>query len=114
MVINGVELEDIDILDLETAERYERALEGVEGVAEKVDGMKTSESIRTQCKAIFNVFNELFGEGTDRKVFGDKVNLLTSLKAFEELILQVESKSSEAEKFINKYSPDRAKRRSKK
>ncbi len=114
MKINGVELQDIDILDLEVAEKYEKALEIVEGIAERVQGMKVTKSIRTQCNAIFEVFNTIFGEGTDKKVFGDKVNLLTCLKAFEELITQVNTKSTEIEKLANKYSPNRVSRRTKK
>lgn len=114
MKINGVELEDIDILELDVAERYETALEKVENIAMKVQGMKTSESIRTQCNAIFEVFNTMFGEGTDKKIFGNKVNLLTCLKAFEELITQVNSKNAEVERLANKYSPNRAQRRAKK
>lgn len=114
MKINGVELEDLDILDLEVAEKFEKTLKNVEGIDGKVKGMTVAESIRTQCNAIFNVFNELFGKGTDKKVFGDKVNLLTCLKAFEELITTVNSKNEEVEKLSKKYSPNRAQRRAKK
>lgn len=114
MKINGVELEDLDILDLEVAEKFEKTLKSVEGIEEKVKGMTVAESIRTQCNAVFNVFNELFGQGTDEKIFGDKVNLLTCLKAFEELITAVNSKNEEVEKLSKKYSPNRAQRRAKK
>lgn len=114
MKINGIELQDIDILDLEVAEKYEKALESIENIAETIEGMKVSESIRTQCNAIFEVFNTLFGEGTDKKIFGDKVNLLTCLKAFEELVAHMNSKNPEIERIANKYSPNRAARRNKK
>lgn len=113
MKINNVELEDIDILDADIAEKYEGALGEVEGISEKVEGMKSSQSIRFQCAAIFGVFNTLFGAGTDKKVFGDKVNLLICLKAFEELITVVNSKKEEVQKLANKYSPNRASRRAK-
>ncbi len=114
MKINGIELQDIDILDLEVAEKWEQALENVEGITKTIEGMKVSESIRTQCNAIFDVFNTLFGEGTDRKIFGDRVNLIICLKAFEELVIQVNSQSVEVEKMASKYSPNRATRRNKK
>jgi hypothetical protein len=112
--INNIELEDIDILEADVAEKYENALETIDGIAEKVEGMKGSDAIRVQCTAIFNVFNTLFGEGTDKKVFGDKVNLLVCLKAFEELILVVNSKKEEVQKIANRYSPNRAQKRTKK
>ncbi|WP_251861043.1 DUF6673 family protein [Clostridium sp. Marseille-Q2269] len=114
MIINNVELEDLDILDLEVAEKYEKAIKGIDGIAEKVKGMTITESVRTQCNAIFNIFNDLFGEGTDKKVFGNKVNLLTCLKAFDELITEVNATNEEVEKIANKYSPNRAQRRKKK
>ncbi|NFI38797.1 AP endonuclease [Clostridium botulinum] len=114
MKINGVELKDLDILDLEVAEKYEKAIKGIEGISEKVQGMTIAESVRTQCNAIFGVFNELFGEGTDKKIFGNKVNLLTCLQAFDELITKTNTSRAEVEKIANKYSPNRAARRKKK
>jgi hypothetical protein len=114
MKINNVELEDIDILDADVAETYENALATIDGIAEKVEGMKSSESIRTQCTAIFGVFNSLFGPGTDKKVFGEKVNLLICLKAFEELVTTLNSRTEEVQKLSNKYSPNRAQKRAKK
>lgn len=114
MKINNVELQDIDILDLEIAEKWELALERIEGIAETTEGMKISETIKTQCNAIFEVFNTLFGEGTDKKIFGDRVNLMICLKVFEELVTQVKSQGTEVEKMASKYSPNRVQRRSKK
>ncbi|MCB2308823.1 AP endonuclease [Clostridium estertheticum] len=114
MIINNVELEDIDILDADIAEKYEDALSVVDNISEKVKDMGISQSIRTQCTAIFDVFNTLFGEGTDKKVFGDKSNLLICLKAFEELVIVTNSQREDVVKFANKYSPNRASRRTKK
>jgi len=114
MKINNVELQDIDMLDLEVAEKYEKALERVEGIAQRIEGMKISESIRIQCTAVFEVFNTLFGEGTDKKIFGDRVNLMMCLKAFEELVLYIKEQKTEVEKMASKYSPNRVQRRNKK
>lgn len=113
MIINGVELEDLDIYDVEVAERYDKALEGLKGIEENKSG-SMADIIKSQCTAIFDVFNTMFGEGTDKKVFGDRVNLRICLKAFEELVLQVNEQKSEIEKLTNKYSPNRAQRRAKK
>lgn len=113
MKINNVELQDIDILDLEVAEKYEKALESVKDITKRVEGMKLSEAIRIQCNAIFDVFNTMFGENTDREVFGDRVNLMICLKAFEELVAQMNSKNAEIEKMASKYSSNRATRRKK-
>lgn len=114
MIINGVELQDLDIYDMEVAEKYEKAIEKVKEQCNEVEGKSLSETIKLQCNSIFNLFNSMFGEGTDKKIFGNKVNLLICINAFEELILQVNEQKKKLEKISNKYSPNRAARRSKK
>lgn len=115
MKINGVELQDLDIFDLETAEKYEKVLKDVSNEVSKVNReMGISEAIRIQCNSIFNAFNTLFGEETDKKVFGTKVNLMTCIKAFEELTENVSAQKKEVEKFSQKYKLNREQRRSNK
>lgn len=111
MIINGVELEDLDIYDLEVAERYEKALAKVRELSTKDNSKSLSEGIKFQCNIIFDFFNTVFGEGTDKDIFGDKVNLMTCMKAFEEIVLKVNEQKKEIEKLSNKYSPNRATRR---
>ncbi|ADL53211.1 DUF6673 family protein [Clostridium cellulovorans] len=113
MKINNVELIDLDIFDVDVAEKYENALKKIENIAAEVKNLGMADSIRKQCNAIFNVFNTLFGEGTDKKIFGDKVNLLVCIKAFEELVVQVNEQKKELDNIANKYSPNRAQRRNK-
>lgn len=114
MIINGIELEDIDIYDLEVAERYEKAMLSFAEIGDKVKSLDGAEGIRKICNSVFDVFNRMFGEGTDKKIFGNRVNLLTCLKALEELQLQINDQKKEIEKLANKYSPNRAQRRAKK
>lgn len=114
MKINGVELEDLDFYDLEVAEKYDKTLEDLKRIDENNKGMSMTEVVKTQCETIFNVFNTMFGEGTDEKVFGGRVNLRICLKAFSELVDQVNEQKAEIEKITNKYSANRAQRRAKK
>lgn len=107
MRINNIELTDIDIYDADTAERYENALNEVVRRSENIQGQTTAAVIREQCETVFNFFNELFGEGTDKQIFGDKVNLMTCIKAFESVVSQIDMQKEEAEKIISKYSPNR-------
>lgn len=111
MLINNVEMEDLDIYDLEVAEKYEKALELLEKVEDEVDGLNMVESIRTQCNIIFDFFNIIYGEGADKKIFGNSVNLLTCLKAIGEFMEQTNKQGEEIQKLTRKYSPNRAKRR---
>ena len=114
MIINGVELQDLDIYDLEVAEKFNKELNIVSEAGSNLEGLSTPEVIRVQCTAIFKFFNELFGDGADKKIFGDKVNLVTCLKALDEFVSQVREQKGRIEEISNKYSPNRAARRNKK
>ncbi|MBU3112004.1 DUF6673 family protein [Clostridium lacusfryxellense] len=119
MLINNVELEDIDIYDLETSEKYEVAIADFQKVVGELksttneDKKVLSSVIRRQCNAVFDCFNAIFGTGTDKKIFGNKTNLMVCLKAFEELAIFVNKQKDEMEKMANKYSPNRAQKRAK-
>lgn len=114
MIINGVELEDLDIFDADVAKKYEKVLNETLVKFKNVKGTSVSEVIREQCNIVFEIFNDLCGPGTDKKVFGEKVNLLTCMKAFEELVEYCNSQKASMKKMFNKYSPNRAQRRAKK
>ena len=91
MLINKVELPDIDVFDALVMENYEAAHDKV---AEKmnnldVNGKRHSELIRIQCETVFGFFEDVFGEGTAKKVFGESVNLTTCLTAYEAVVVEV-------------------------
>lgn len=118
MLINGVELEDLDFMDADVAEKYEMACEAVVKDMDKISNkkdLKNSELIRFECESVFRFFNSVFGEGTDKKVFGEKVNLMTCIKAFEDVKNYQSNKDKEfadyAANLKSKYSPNRAQRR---
>lgn len=110
MIINKVEVGELDIFDADVMETIENALVKVQEEADKSVNLKLADGIRKQCKSIFNCFNTLFGEGTDKKIFGDKVNLLICLTAFEELVDNINSKQYKLNKLSSKYI-NRAKRK---
>lgn len=113
MKINGVELGDLDIFDVDISEKYEKVLDRIDTSKTEVENLKASEVIRNQCEMIFGIFNDLFGEDTDKKVFGDKVNLRVCLNAFAELVDQINSQKDDIDKLTNKYSSNRVQRRKK-
>lgn len=112
--INDVELE-LDLMDADMADKYEKAYRKMQkDVANIPKNLSLAENIRKQCKLIFNFFDEVFTEGTSKKVFGNKTNLRECIKAVETLIDYVNKDTEEANKIINKYSPNRATRRANK
>ena len=112
--INDVELE-LDLMDADMAEKYEKAYREMQkDVANIPKNLSLADSIRKQCKLIFNFFDEVFGEGTSKNIFGNKTNLRECIKAVETLIDHVNKDTEEANKIINKYSPNRVERRNSK
>lgn len=53
-------------------ERYQELSEGITKIPK--DG-KRSDYILNYCRSVFAFFNALFGEGTDRKMFGESTNM---------------------------------------
>ncbi len=117
--ILNTELE-FDFNDADDMERFEKAYGKAEKLLNeyKTNGKKASEAIRDNCKIIFDCFDEIFGEGASKKIFGEKTNLKSCTIAFEDLIKGKLEQDKEFENEItnikNKYSPNRAARRSKK
>lgn len=121
MLVNNVELEDLDFMDADVAEKYEFACENVvKDMAEisNKKGLKDSQLIRLECESVFRFFDSVFGEGTHKKIFGDKVNLMVCIKAFEDVKNYQSDKDKEfadyAANLKSKYSPNRAQRRASK
>lgn len=118
MVINGINLPDIDIADADVAENYEQALTMVKEATQSAhEDLTRSQAIRKCCKGVFAAFDKIFGSGTSQKVFGKQTNMKVCLKAFDELITQVnEIEKANVESIIaisDKYS-NRQQRRSNK
>ena len=112
--INDVELE-LDLMDADMAEKYEKAYKKMQrDVANIPKNLSLADSIRKQCQLIFTFFDEAFREGTSKKIFGNKTNLRECIKAVETLIDHVNKDVEEANKIINKYSPNRVERRNSK
>lgn len=118
MKILNTELE-FDFLDADDMERLEKA---VDETSKKLNNIntdrKTSEIIRESCEVIFDCFNTIFGENSDKRIFGEKRNFNVCIKAFKDLVKAKEEQEKAFEKEVadieEKYSPNRATRRAKK
>lgn len=103
------------------ADESEKIEKSVLSTQEKIDNflkkeeMKNSEIIRGICHIVFECFNGIFGENTDKKIFGDKCNLLDCMEALGQLsqVLVVEQEKS-CDAVIKKYLPNRQTRRASK
>lgn len=87
--INGQALE-FDILDADKAALYEKEADKLQKAGQAIQGETSlSKIIRGQCGAIFKFINALFGAGTDKKLFGDQVNLSVCLEAYYKILEEI-------------------------
>lgn len=102
MIIRGIELQDIDTMDIEDMARYERALNLVTAECSQIEGLTQTEVIKKSCNAVFGAFDICFGDGTARKLFGERTNLIECLQAFDEFISAVNKTTSESVAEVNR------------
>ena len=68
---------DFDLYDADNAETYEVALDNFSDAAKKIPATGTlAGSIRYQCGMVFDFFDDLFGDGFHKQVFGERTNLV--------------------------------------
>lgn len=109
MKLNNVEMGEFDVFEAENSERLEKAIEMLDGMDNTV-GLTMSEQIKQQCTIVFDFFNIVFGEGTDKKIFGDRVNLMICIKALGDFLQYTNNQENEINKITSKYSLDRIKK----
>lgn len=107
MNINGIEFQ-LDIYDADTADRYEQAIELLRAVPPPEKDTRLSDSIRTQCHAVFSFFEILFGKGSAEKVFGSSTNLSKCIEATEQVILEVNRQQKTMVDQIERCRPESA------
>ena len=117
MIINGVTIPDPDVGELDFNEKYEKAVEHIEeGMKEHdFDKLSVSEGIRIQCTYIFEFFDSVFGTGTAKTVFGERVNLKVCIDSYEQALTGINSlRVKLTSYFRNKNNGNRQQRRHKK
>lgn len=90
MIILGSTLPDLDVADLETAQKiddfYSRYTTAGDAVVNEQNRVAI---IKTVCSAVFEGFDELFGAGAAKQVFGDKTNLRECAEAVKQLTITI-------------------------
>ena len=118
---------DFDFFDAEQMERYEKESEIAQKELNSIDinKMKQSEFINKTCETIEKCFDNVFGEGTSKKIFEEKRNFRLCVKAFKDLVKAKKEQVNEIDNDIKdfqkelqeinaEYKPNRATRRAKK
>ena len=113
--INGFAFE-LDMSDVAVQERYEKAFETL-GKTEKNLPKTGSNSSRTlaYCNMFRALYDDIFGEGTSQKIFGDVNNARIMTETYEQFLEFVQNQGEllhqTKNRVLDRFSPNRAQRR---
>lgn len=106
MVIKNVEI-DFDLMDVDTAAKYEAAVKKMQDSAAKIGTDSLSQNIAKQCDIIYTFFVDILGDETTAKILGGKRNLKRYIDVADEFISAVSEQNKDLQKALDKYSPAR-------
>lgn len=116
MIVLGKELPDLDVADLETAQKIDDFYTKYQDAGNAVrDEQNRVTIIKTVCNAVFSGLDELFGSGTAKQVFGDKTNMRECVEAVKDVTLAINQTQNGLTAEINQIAKEmgsRADRRS--
>ncbi|MDR1801894.1 MAG: hypothetical protein LBQ95_08670 [Lachnospiraceae bacterium] len=96
MLIEGY---DFDISDEETSKKFAKASLNAQRKFENYDkecgGKPDYVSIKFQCNIIRAFLCEVLGEGADKKILGEKNNLIAVMDTYEKIVLDALQKRNE-------------------
>lgn len=110
MKINGTELE-LDLLDQETAAKYEKAIAGYKTkYEEKLKKAKTlSQTIKACGDATYALIDALWGEGTAEKVLGKRYHMQKCLDAINAIFAEEERQARGLDEWTERFQQARGK-----
>ena len=114
MVLNGVKFDDVDftdasmleVIDKESKIVYDKSVE----LEKEKEKLTIAEGIRRECKIVKDFLDNVLGEGTSQKIFGNKDSLNLCADVYEEFMKTCQEQYNSYYQKINKYSPDRFQR----
>lgn len=110
----GVELE-LDIYDVDVFEKFEHEVNEVKRKADiTVQGQTNAQKLRRHCAIVKEFFDNVFGAGTAKKVFGEKDNIKDCTNAYLTVIETLSAASTQytdaidakREAIESRYTPE--------
>lgn len=106
---NDVELE-LNMADADFVETYEKAFEKMGESEKRLQKIgKYSEQIKAYCNMYYDLFDDLFGEGTGQRLFGGKHISNEVEECYDSFLTEVRSQIAQINKNranrFNKFKP---------
>ncbi len=104
--INGVEVE-YDTFDLDNMERMEKAVQQLQDDvnnlhSQKSDGESAMKLLREQANLFLDFFDDVIGDGTAEKIFGNRVNILSIANGYKEFTDAVAAQHTKLAETVGK------------
>lgn len=105
---------ELDLLDADQAEKMENAvakvIQEMDALSERTESndetLSNADVVREACHIVFACFNSLFGEGADKKIFGERTHFGECLEAFAQLQEQAQQNSTnDLTGILSRYQP---------
>lgn len=114
-IINGVEVE-YDTFDLDNMETLDKAVkqiqEDVNGLqSRKAAGEDAMKLLREQANYFLDFFDDVLGDGSARKIFGDRVNILKIVNGYKEFTDAVAAQQTNLAEAVGQSKLNREQRR---
>lgn len=106
---NGVTLE-VDLQDADFAESYEKAFARMEESEKELQKVGVnSEMIRGYCNLFYQLFDDIYGDGTGEKLFSGKKNARMCDEAYRNFLTAAKKDADDARNqrmsFISRFTP---------
>jgi len=109
MKVRNVEL-DFSITNLENIKKIENAYKKIQEDSETFKSDDFFEQMEHECKVGKAFFDEVFGEGTAQKLFGDENDFEVIMDSMIEVVEEIDKKKKALNSKMEKYSSKRVKR----
>lgn len=114
-IINGVEVE-YDTFDLDNMETLDNAVKQIQDdvnslQSRKKAGKDAMKLLREQANCFLDFFDDVLGDGTARKIFGDRVNILKIANGYKEFTDAVAAQQSKLADTVRQSNRERRRAR---
>lgn len=107
ITLNGVEVE-FNLMDIEVGEKYEK---GIQRIVERTKAKSGFEIRKEEFLGMAELCDDLFGRGMGKKIMGEKLDYSVFLEVMASLTKALQDNEKEIVERIQKYSPNRALKR---
>ena len=109
MKIKNIEI-DFSITNLDNIKKLESAYKKIQEDSENFKSDDFFEQMEHECKIGKAFFDEVFGEGTAQRIFGDEDDFEVIMDTMIEVVEEIDKKKKALNSKMEKYSSKRVKR----